>query len=149
MIKSWSYIDEYKELRKKIIKSIDSSLSSGKIFFGKELEKFEKNFIKKYNFEYGVAVGSGTEALYLSLLALGIVTNDEVITVSNTAIPTVSAIKSCGAKVKFADINSEYLIDPNKFEKLINKKTKAIIPVHLFGHPCNMDKICKIARKHK
>ena len=111
MIKSWSYIEEYKDLRKKILKSIDKSLKSGQIFFGKELEIFEKNFIKANKLKYGIAVGSGTDAIYIALLALGIGKNDEVITVSNTAIPTVSAIRSSGAKVRFVDIENDYLIN--------------------------------------
>lgn len=148
MIKSWSYINEYKILREKILKSIDKSLKSGQIFFGKEINKFEHSFIKKNNFKYGVAVASGTDALYIALLALGIKSGDEVITVSNTAIPTASAIKSCGAKIKFVDISNDYLIDINKIEKNINKNTKAIIPVHLYGQACEMDKIIKIAKKY-
>tara|TARA_Y100000590_G_scaffold464615_1_gene634500 strand:- start:842 stop:1972 length:1131 start_codon:yes stop_codon:yes gene_type:complete len=149
MINFWSFTEEYKDLRKKILKSIDKTLSSGQIFFGSELQKFEKQFIKKNNLRYGAAVGSGTEALHIALLALNIGKNDEVITVSNTAIPTVSAIKSSGAQVKFVDIGNDYLIDPNKIQKHINKKTKAIIPVHLYGHACDMDKICKIAKRNK
>ena len=149
MIKAWSYTEEYKDLRKKILKSIDRSLGSGQIFFGKELRKFEKNFNKQNNFMHGVAVGSGTDAIYISLLGLGIGVGDEVITVSNSAIPTVSAIVSTGAKVKFADIDDNYLMNPNSIEKHISKKTKAIIPVHLYGNPCDMKKICKIAKKHK
>ena len=149
MIKAWSYAEEYKELRKKILTSIDRTLKSGQIFFGKELKKFEKIFIKQNNLKYGVAVGSGTDALYIALLGLGIGQGDEVITVSNTAIPTVSAIKSCGAKVRFVDIDYDYLINTNKIEKCISKNTKAIIPVHLYGQACNMEKICKIAKKYK
>ena len=148
MIKAWSYKDEYKELRTKILNSIDKSIKSGKIFFGNELTKFEKLFLKKNNSKYGVAVGSGTDALYISLLALNIRSGDEVITVSNSAIPTVSAIKSCGAKVKFVDVGEDYLIDTSKIENIITKKTKAIIPVHLYGQACNMEKIIKISKKY-
>jgi aminotransferase EvaB len=149
MIKSWSYVEEYKELRKKILESIDKTLKSDQIFFGKELKKFEKMFIKHNNLKYGIAVGSGTDALYIALRGLGIGHGDEVITVSNTAIPTVSAIKSCGAKVRFVDIGHDYLIDTNKIEKYISKNTKAIIPVHLYGQACDMEKICRIAKKYK
>jgi len=149
MIKTWSYIEEYKGLRKKILGSIDRTLKSGQIFFGKELKKFEKKFIKKNNLKYGVVVNSGTDALYIALLGLGIGRGDEVITVSNTAIPTVSAIESCGAKARFVDIGYDYLIDTKKIEKNISKKTKAIIPVHLYGQACDMEKICKIAKKYK
>ena len=149
MIKAWSYIEEYKGLRKKILKSIDRTLKSGQIFFGKEVQKFEKRFIKENNLKYGVAVGSGTDALYIALLGLGIKQDDEIITVSNTAIPTISAIRSCGAKVRFVDIDYDYLINTNKIEKCISKNTKAIIPVHLYGQACDMEKICKIAKKYK
>ena len=149
MIKVWSYIEEYKDLRKKILKSIDKTLKSGQIFFGKELEKFEKRFIEENNLKYGVGVGSGTDALYIALLGLGIKQGDEIITVSNTAIPTVSAIRNCGAKTRFVDIGSDYLINTNNIEKYISKNTKAIIPVHLYGQACDMEKICKIAKKYK
>ena len=149
MINAWSYKDEYKELRSKILKNVDKTLKSGNIFFGIELKKFEKLFLKMNNFKYGVAVGSGTDALYLSLIALGIGRGDEVITVSNSAIPTVSAIRSSGANVKFVDVDDNYLIDTKKIEKKITNKTKAIIPVHLYGQSCDMEKISLIARKHK
>lgn len=150
MIKTWSYIREYKNNRKKILNSIDKTLKSGNLFFGNQLHKFEKNFLKHNKSKYGLAVGSGTDALIISLKALGIGNNhnDEVITVSNTAIPTVSAITSAGAKAVFADIGNDYLINTDNIQKLINKNTKAIIPVHLYGHPCEMEVICKIAKKN-
>ena len=151
MIKTWSYSEEYKKNRSKILRSIDKTLTSGTLFFGKQLETFENNFIKINKAKYGLAVGSGTDALIISLKALGIGKNnkDEVITVSNTAIPTASAIRSAGATPVFADIKDDYLIDPLKIKKLINKNTKAIIPVHLYGQSCNMEEIIKIAKKHK
>ena len=150
MIKAWSYTEEYKRYRKKILKSIDKTLKSGELFFGKQLKKFEKNFLKYNKLKFGVAVGSGTEALLIALKTLGIGNNnnDEVITVSNTAIPTVSAIKSAGAKAIFVDIGNDFLMDANKIEKHINKNTKAIIPVHLYGQSCDMERICKIAKKN-
>ena len=150
MIKAWSYTEEYKRYRKKILKSIDKTLKSGELFFGKQLKKFEKNFLKYNKLKFGVAVGSGTEALLIALKTLGIGNNnnDEVITVSNTAIPTISAIKSAGAKAIFVDIGNDFLMDANKIEKHINKNTKAIIPVHLYGQSCDMERICKIAKKN-
>ena len=149
MIKSWSYKKEYKDLRGQILKKIDQTLKSGNIFFGKQLGIFEKNFIKENNLKFGTAVGSGTEALYISLLALNIGKGDEVITVSNTAIATVSAIESTGAKARFIDVRKDYLMDVSKIQKAITKNTKAIIPVHLFGQSCEIDKICKIAKKNR
>jgi aminotransferase EvaB len=149
MIKSWSFAKEYKSLRKNILKSIDATLKSGNIFFGNQLKQFEGNFNKLNNNKFGVAVGSGTDAILISLLALDIKAGDEVITVSNTAIPTVSAITSVGAIAKFIDIKDDYLMDEHLIEKNITRKTKAIIPVHLYGQACNMDKICYLAKKYK
>ena len=150
MIKTWSYVEEYRSFRKKILISIDKTLKSGELFFGRQLKQFEKNFLKQNKFKYGIAVGSGTDALIIALKTLGIGNNneDEVITVSNTAIPTVSAIKSVGAKAVFVDIGNDYLMNVNKIQKYINKNTKAIIPVHLYGQACDMKKICKIAKKN-
>ena len=148
MISFWSYKREYKKFNKKILSKLDKVLLTGNIFFGSELKKFERNFLSKYKSSYGIAVGSGTDALYISLKALNIKNGDEVITAANTAIPTISAIVNSGAIPKLVDVGEDYLIDPLKIEKQINKKTKAIIPVHLYGQSCDMDKIKKIAIKH-
>ena len=117
MIKFWSYKQELKKYNKKIKSQINKSLNSGQIFFGKELSKFEKNFTKKYKSKFGVAVGSGTDALFIALKALGIKNGDEVITAANTAIPTISAIRSTGATPKLVDIGEDYLINTYKIEK--------------------------------
>jgi len=148
MIKFWSYQAEYKNIRKRLLKSIDSTIKKGAIFFGEQLKSFENNFIRENKGSYGAAVGSGTDALIIALKVFNISRGDEVITVSNTAIPTVSAITNVGARARFADIGDDYLIDVSKIEKLINKRTKAIIPVHLYGQSCDMDKINKIAKKY-
>ncbi|MDC1279814.1 DegT/DnrJ/EryC1/StrS family aminotransferase, partial [Pelagibacteraceae bacterium] len=149
MINPWSYEKEYKFLSKKILKSLDRVFKSNQLFFGKELGKFEKNFIKTNKSKYGAGVKSGTEALIIALKALNIKNNDEVITVSNTAIPTIAAIKNIGAKVKFVDVNEYYLMDIDDLKKKITKKTKAIIAVHLYGQSCDMSKICLLAKKNK
>ena len=150
MIKTWSYVEEYKDLKRRILYSIDKTLKSGDLFFGKQLTLFEKKFLNLNKFNYGIAVGSGTDALIIALKTLGIGDNknDEVITVSNSAIPTVSAIKSAGAKAVFIDIENDFLMNPDKIQKYINKNTKAIMPVHLYGQACDMEKICKIAKKN-
>ena len=147
MIKFWSYKKEYTKYKKNLLKIINKSMKSGVIFFGKELEKFEKNFIKKYKSKYGISVGSGTDALLISLKSLGLKHGDEVITAANTAIPTISAIINAGAKPRLVDIGEDFLIDVDKIEKEINSKTKVIIVVHLYGQMCEMDKIIKIAKK--
>ena len=149
MIKFWSYNREYKKLKKVILKKIDKSINKGNIFFGEELNKFEKNFIKKYKAKYGIAVGSGTDALLISLKTLNLKSGDEVITAANTAIPTISAIINAGGIPRLVDIGDDYLIDVKKIKKVINKRTKAIIPVHLYGQMCNMDEIQSIAKKNK
>ena len=149
MIKFWSYKHEYLRYKKVIQNKINSSLMKGQIFFGEELKKFERQFVKKYRARYGVAVKSGTDALMISLKAIGIKNGDEVITAANTAIPTISAIRSVGAIPKLVDIKDDYLIDPKKIKKELTKKTKAIIPVHLYGQTCDMNEISKIANKHK
>lgn len=149
MINFWSYIQEYKKYSSNFNFFFNQTLKNGKIFFGPNLSKFEYNFVKKYNSKYGVAVGSGTDALLISLMALKIKKGDEVITASNTAIPTISAIVNSGAKPILVDINEDYLIDTTKIEKKITKKTRAIIPVHLYGQSCDMDKIVKISKKYK
>ena len=149
MIQYWSYLREYKSLKKKILDSVDKIFQSGTLILGDELKKFEKNFCKFNKSKYGLGVSNGTDALFIALKCLTIGKDDEVITVSNTAIPTVAAIINTGASVKFVDIGKDYLIDVDKISTLINKKTKAIVPVHLFGQTCDMDKILNIAKKYK
>ena len=143
MIKFWSYKRELKKYKKNIYSSIYKSLNSGQIFFGAQIDKLEKTFAKKYKSKFGIAVGSGTDAILIALKSLGIKKGDEVITAANTAIPTISAIRSVGATPKLIDIGDDYLIDVSKIKKFITKKTKAIIPVHLYGQCCNMDEIRK------
>ena len=149
MIRFWSYKRELKRYKKTINQKINKSLDSGQIFFGEELKEFEKKFINKYKSRYGVAVGSGTDALFISLKTLGIKKGDEVITAANTAIPTISAIRSAGAIPKLVDVKDDYLIDVSKIENEITKKTKVIIPVHLYGQMCDMDKIIEISKIYK
>lgn len=147
MIKFWSYNREYKKIKKKLLKDINKTIGDGNIFFGKQLERFEKNFTSKYNSKYGIAVGSGTDALLIALKSINLKPNDEVITAANTAIPTISAIINAGGKPRLVDIGNDYLIDVKKIEKEITARTKAIIPVHLYGQVCDMDSINKIAKK--
>ncbi len=149
MINFWSYKEEFKRYEPILINIFQRTLKKGQIFFGKNLSSFEKNFKKKYKSKYGIAVGSGTDAILISLMSLGIKRGDEVITAANTAIPTISAIINSGAKPKLVDIDHNYLLDLSKLKKAITKKTKAIIPVHLYGKACNMENILKISKKFK
>ena len=149
MIKFWSYEREYKKFKKYIIRDIDKTIKNGNIFFGKQLETFEKAFTKKYKAKYGIAVGSGTDALLISLKTLNLKQGDEIITAANTAIPTISAIINAGGRPRLVDIGEDYLINVKKIEREITSKTRAIIPVHLYGQMCVMDEINRIAKKNK
>ena len=141
--------EENKNLKVEIENKVLEVLRGGSYILADNVKYLEKDFSSFIGVPYSIAVASGTDALSLSLKAMDIGINDEVITVSNTAIPTVSAIINTGAKVRFADIGQDYLIDSTQIIKLINKKTKAIVVVHLFGQMCDMNKILKIAKKYK
>tara|TARA_Y100000034_G_C6902523_1_gene417723 strand:- start:483 stop:1577 length:1095 start_codon:yes stop_codon:yes gene_type:complete len=141
---------QYLRFRKEFDRSVLNVLESSWFILGKKVEEFEKNFANYIGVKYAIGVGSGTEALHLSLVALGVKQGDEVITVSNTTVPTVSAISSSGAKPVFVDIDEDnFNMDSKKIEKKITKKTKVIMPVHLYGQSADMDAINKIAKKHK
>ena len=130
MINFWTYNKEYSKIKLELNKIFNSTLKQGVIFFGENLKKFEKNFIKKYKSKYGIAVGSGTDALLISLMAIGINKGDEVITAANTAIPTISAIINSGAKPVLVDVDDNYLIDFKDIKKKISKSPK--VPTYLF-----------------
>jgi aminotransferase EvaB len=148
-IKVWDYLAEYETEKEEIHRAIEEVLTSGYLILGDKVKRFEEAFPAYCGVEFGVGVDNGTDALFIGLKALDIGMGDEVITVSNTAVPTVSAITATGAKAVFVDVEPEtFLIDTERIEKLINKKTKCILPVHLYGQCADMVKINKIARKH-
>jgi aminotransferase EvaB len=130
-------------------KDLEKLVKSGEFTLGPFVEEFEKKFAKYIGVKYAIGTNSGTDALKLSLISLGIGQGDEVITVANTFIATVGAIISVGAKPVLVDCDERFQIDVNKIQKKISKKTKAIIPVHWAGAPCEMDKIVKIAKKNR
>ena len=148
MIKFWSYEREYNKIKNNLLKDLNKTIKSGNIF-GKQLERFEKKFISKYKSKYGIAVGSGTDALLIALKSLNLKPGDEVITAANTAIPTISAIINAGGTPRLVDVGDDYLINVDKIKKVISSKTKVIIPVHLYGQMCKMDIINKIAKRKK
>jgi len=130
-------------------KEVLSVLSSGWLGMGKKVEQFENDFAKYINIPYAIATNSATAALHLAIHALGIGPGDEVITTPMTFASTTEAILYNGATPVFADIETDTMnIDPQSIEKKITSKTKAIIPVHFGGHPCDMDKIMDIAKKY-
>ncbi len=149
MIKVWDYLREYELLRDDILNAVDDVFKNGTLIFGPKLDEFETKFSSYHDSKYGIGVGNCTDAITIALKALDIGPGDEVLTTSNTAVPTVTAIVNAGASVKFVDINKYSLIDVTKIENFINNKTKAIVPVHLYGQMCEMDEIMNIAKKNK
>jgi len=140
---------QYQEIKEEIHEVIARVLEKGNFILGEEVARFEEEFAQYVGARYAVGVGSGTEALHLSLLALGVEQGDEVITVPNTAVPTASAISQAGAKPVFVDINPDtYTLDNNQLEAAVTPKTRVIVPVHLFGNVVDMDPLMKIAGKN-
>ncbi len=140
---------EYESLKTEIDSAIRRVIASGKFVFGEEVEEFEEEFARYCGARCAVGVGSGTAALHLALLALDLQPGDEVITVPNTDSPTTTAITHAGASIVWVDTDpATFTIDPTKIEEKITARTKAILPVHLFGHPADMDSIMNLARIH-
>jgi len=141
---------QYKLIKKEIDAAIKRVLKSGHFIGGEEVEKFEKEVAKFCGTKYAIGVNSGTDALFLSLKALGIDKGDEVITTPFTFIATAEVIVNTGAKPVFIDIEPRtFNINPEKIERAITKKTKAMIPVYLFGQMADMSEIMRIARKYR
>ncbi len=125
-------------------------LASGWYILGEEVKAFEARFAAYLGIAHGIGVGSGTEALHLAIAACGIGPGDEVITVSHTAVATIAAIELAGAKPVLVDIEADYYtLDPEKFERAITARTKAVIPVHLYGQAADLEAIMSVARAHR
>lgn len=140
---------QYQTLKQEIEKEVLAVLGSFRYVSGEKVGNFEKNFAEFCQTKYALAVNNGTSALILALMALGLKPGDEVITQPNTFVATIEAIVLVGAKPVFVDIDPKtYNLDVSKIEKAISKKTKAILPVHLFGQISDMGPILKIAKKH-
>ena len=142
----WSqHLPLMSELNLAIQEVIKSSAFAG----GRFVTAFEQDFAAYCNIPYAIGVGSGTEALWLSLLACGVGSGDEVITVPSTFMATAEAITHCGARPVFVDVDeSTYTMNPDALKHALTAKTKAIIPVHLFGQPADMDPILEFGREH-
>lgn len=140
----------YRTYKTEIDAAVQRVLESGWFVLGKEVERFEKRFAEYVGVQHAVGVGSGTEAIHLALLAADVQPGDEVITVANTAIPTLSAISFAGATPVFVDVDSDfYTLRPDLLETAITPRTRAIVPVHLFGQCCNMYEIREVAIKYR
>lgn len=140
---------QYDEIKKDIDGAIDNVISDTAFVGGKYVKIFEEKFAEKLGSKYCIGVGNGTSALYITLRCLGVKEGDEVITAANTFIADGEAISMTGAKPVFVDCDpTTFNIDTNLLEKAINKSTKAIVPVHLYGQPCDIEPIIQIAEAY-
>ena len=140
---------QYLAIKDEINEALARVLDSCSFVLGEEVRSFESEFAQYCSSRYGVAVNSGTSALHLALLASGVGPGDEVITVPFTFVATVAAILYTGARPVLVDVDPDFLtMDPERIEKAISPRTKAILPVHLYGQPADMDPIMEIAEKH-
>jgi len=145
----YSYLPQQFAAPDAIMDAIRAQLSTCQFTLGPEVERFERAFAQLIQSRYAIGVGSGTEALTLSLRALDIGQGDEVITAANTFIATVGAIHATGARAVLVDVTPYFTIDPTLIERAITARTKAIIPVHLTGEPADMDAVLEIATRHR
>jgi dTDP-4-amino-4,6-dideoxygalactose transaminase len=149
MIPQASPLSQFLSYKQEILEAIEKVLNSGQYILGPEVQAFEQEFAQFVGVRFGIGVASGTDALYLALRAVDVGPGDEVITVPHTAVATVAAIEMCGATPVLVDIDLDtYTLSPHRLEAVINSRTKAIIPVHLYGHPADMEPILEIARRH-
>jgi len=140
---------EYVQLRDEILPALDRVCQSASFVLGQEVEAFEREFADFCGTRHCVALANGTAALHLGLLALGVQADDEVITTPNTFLATAEAITYCGAVPVFVDIDPATAnLDPKLIERAITPRTRAILPVHLYGRPADMDPIREIASRH-
>jgi len=143
-------VSQHRPLKREIMRAIGEIFDNGQFVLGSNVERLEEEIADYHNVRYAVAVASGTDALHLALRALGITEGDEVITTPFTFIATAEAITYVGARPVFVDIDRDtFNIDPSRIEDKITSRTKAILVVHLFGHPADMAPIMDIARRHK
>jgi dTDP-4-amino-4,6-dideoxygalactose transaminase len=143
-----NYPRQYQQHKKEFDGIFEEIMSGGDFILRRHVEEFEKRIADYVGTKYAIGVNTGTDALYLSTRALGFRPGDEVITVAHTFVATVGAIVQCGATPVLIDIKDDFNMDVNQIEAAITSKTKGIIPVHLNGHVCNMEKIMEIAEKY-
>jgi len=140
---------QYEAHKAAIDAAVRRVLESGRYILGEEVIGFEREFANYVGVRHAVGVGSGTEALHLALAACGIGEGDEVITVAHTAVATIAAIELAGAVPVLVDIEPDYFtLDPEQLEATITSRTKAIVPVHIYGQPADLEAITSIAKRH-
>lgn len=140
---------QYLSLKPEMDAAIQEVLENTAFIGGKPVETFEKAYAEKYGMKHCISCANGTDAIYVTLKALGIGFGDEVITVANSWISTSETITQAGARPVFVDIDEYFHIDPAKIEARITKKTKAVIPVHIFGQPADIKAVRDVCEKHK
>ena len=139
---------QYTFLRDQILSKFDEISKKGEYILGSELEKFEQEFSDFCGTKFAIGVGNCSDALSFSMIALGIKKEDEVLIPGNSFIATACTVANIGAKPVFIDVLDDFNIDPQKIQKVISKKTKAIIPVHLTGRMADMNQIMQIAKEN-
>ncbi|WP_030437888.1 DegT/DnrJ/EryC1/StrS family aminotransferase [Actinoplanes subtropicus] len=145
----WDYLPEYAKEKDDILDAVQKVFHSGQLVLGESVQCFEAEFAAYHGLAHGTGVGNGTDALTIGLEALGIGPGDEVITVSNTAAPTVVAIVGAGATPVFVDVRAEdFLLDVAQVAAAITARTRAIVPVHLYGQCVDMAPLVSLAEKH-
>jgi dTDP-4-amino-4,6-dideoxygalactose transaminase len=142
-------VAQYRSIKEEVDRAISEVIATSAFIGGRHVDGFEKAFARFCAAKHCISVGNGTDALFIALKVLGIGRGDEVITVANSFIATSEAITMTGARVVFVDIDSKtYNIDVGKIEEKINSKTRAIVPVHLYGQPADMEPILRLAEKY-
>lgn len=145
----WDYLPEYHSEREDILDAVEKVFSSGTLVLGDSVKGFEEEFAAYHGAGHCVSVDNGTNALKLALQALGVGPGDEVITVSNTAAPTVVAIDGTGATPVFVDVNEDdFLMDVGQVEAAITERTKVLLPVHLYGQCVDLDPLKALAERY-
>lgn len=140
---------QYADIQGEVLPAVKGVMSRGQFILGEEVEIFEREFARYCEAEYCVGVSSGTEALHLALRALDVGPGDEVVTVANTFVATAFAISYVGATPVFVDVQaSDYTMDVDLLGRALTRRTRAIIPVHLYGHPAEMDTILQVAAEY-
>ncbi len=148
-VRMFDYVEQYTNIREEVLDAMRDVLAAGTLILGPRVRRFECNFADYLGGGEGIGVGNGTDALAIALRALGIGAGDEVITVANTALPTVSAICMTGARPVFCEIDpSTLLMDLDGATSRITPRTRAILPVHLFGNAVDMPALMTIAHRH-
>ncbi len=142
------FAKEYKASRAVLLKKLDAMLATGTYILGSQGKAFETRFARYVGVRHAVGVGNGLEAIHIALRSVGIGKGDEVITVSNSDVATALAITTTGATPVFVDVDDYFHMDATLMERAITKRTKAILPVHLFGQVADMDAIMRVAKKN-